>query len=133
VTTLAREDKARVERLFVGKHAIAALIFLRSGATTWAWKIAYDEEFAPASPGVQLLTEATQALLDDPSILRADSCASASHPMIDHVWRERLALADRLICLRPCSLLVFNMVCQLERLRRTARASAKALRNLIRP
>jgi CelD/BcsL family acetyltransferase involved in cellulose biosynthesis len=132
VTTLAGEDKARIERLFADAHAIAALILLRSGATMWAWKIAYDEDFAQASPGVQLLTEATQALLDDASILRADSCATASHPMIDHIWRERLALADRLICLRPCNPLVFNAVCRLERLHHAAMTGARTVRDLIR-
>lgn len=132
VTTLAGEGKARIERLLVNGHAIAALILLRAGATAWAWKIAYDENFAQASPGVQLLTDTTQSLLDDASIARTNSCATASHPMIDHVWRERLALADRLICLRRCSPLAFLTVCALERLHRAAIASARTMRDLIR-
>jgi len=61
-------------------------------------KIAYDENYARFSPGVQILLDVTQALLDDASLARADSCATADHPMIDRVWRERLPLADRLLC-----------------------------------
>src|SRR5205814_1545148 len=94
---LAGEGKARIERLFVDGQAIAAIIVLRSGATAWCWKTAYDERFARASPGVQLLIGATQMLLDDPGIARVDSCATENHPMIDHIWRERVVLAERLI------------------------------------
>ncbi len=97
VTGLARDGKARIARLIAAGRPIAALVTLQSGTTAWCWKIAYDESFARYSPGVQLLLETTQELLDDPNITRADSCATADHPMIDHVWRERLALADHLM------------------------------------
>ncbi len=97
VTGLARAGKARIDRLCAGERPIAALVTLRSGATAWCWKIAYDERFARFSPGVQLLIDVTQGLLDDPDVARADSCATAGHPMIDHIWRERLALADHLM------------------------------------
>ena len=43
----------------------------------------------------------TDDLLDDLSIVSTDLCATAGHPMIDHLWRERLALCDRLIAVRP--------------------------------
>src|SRR5207249_3881146 len=91
---LTTEGKVAIDRLFVDARAIAAAIVLRSGASAWCWKIAYDERFSRASPGVQLLLDLTQNLLDDAAIVRADSCATAGHPMIDHVWRERLPLAD---------------------------------------
>ena len=29
----------------------------------------------------------------------ADSCATPDHPMIDHLWRDRLAMADLMIAL----------------------------------
>ncbi|HEX6094063.1 MAG TPA: GNAT family N-acetyltransferase, partial [Dongiaceae bacterium] len=101
VTDLAVQGKARVARLFLDTRAITAIIVLRSGATAWCWKIAYDERFARFSPGVQLLLDVTQELIDDPAIVLADSCADENHPMIDHIWRERLILADRLIRLGP--------------------------------
>ena len=67
---------------------------MRSGTSAWFWKIAYDEEVARASPGVQLTLDVTERCSPQPDILHADSCATADHPMIDHLWRERLALAD---------------------------------------
>jgi len=129
---LAGEGKARIERLFVDARAIAAIIVLRSSATAWCWKIAYDESFARASPGVQLLADVTQALLDDPGIARADSCATEGHPMIDHVWRERLPLASRLISVTAGASFRFTLACALEALRLAAIGVAKAARNLLR-
>jgi hypothetical protein len=74
----------------------------------------------------------TQALLDDPMIARADSCAPADHPMIDHIWRERLALSDRLVRLTPGPSARFAIAAWLEAPRRRAIALAKALRDATR-
>ena len=125
VTDLAGEGKARVARLLLDARPIAAIIVLRSGATAWCWKIAYDERFARFSPGVQLLLDVTQELLDDQSVARADSCADENHPMIDHVWRERLVLADRLIRLGPDGGAAFALAGALEASRRAAIRSVK--------
>jgi CelD/BcsL family acetyltransferase involved in cellulose biosynthesis len=132
VGDLAGEGKARIDRLLVGARAVAAVVVLRSGTTAWCWKIAYDESFARASPGVQLLTDVTQTLLDDSTIGRADSCATEGHPMIDHVWRERLVLAERLISAGSGGSFAFALACELEWLRHSAVAAAKAARDLLR-
>ena len=129
VTGLAGAGKARIDRLCAGERPIAALLTLQSGATTWCWKIAYDETFARFSPGVQLLIDVTQGLLDDPNVARADSCATAGHPMIDHIWRERLGLADHLMQPGPQRPLAFALACRLERLRRAAIAGLKRARD----
>jgi Acetyltransferase (GNAT) domain len=133
ITTLAGEGKAWIGRLAVDQRAIAAMVMLTSGAahaaTVWAWKIAYDEGYARWSPGVQVLLDVTRTLLDDPTVARADSCADADHPMIDHIWRERLALADRLVSVGPS--FGFAAARRLEHLRRSAIATAKALRSVI--
>ena len=98
---LAAEGKVAVDRVLLDGRTIAAAIILRSGHGAWFWKIAYDEAFARFSPGVMLTVALTDGLVGDPAIARADLCATANHPMIDHVWRERLALCDRLIAVRP--------------------------------
>ena len=132
VSALAAEGKASVSRLALDGRAIAAIVTLRSGDAAWCWKIAYDETFSRASPGVQILLDVTDDLLADTSIARADSCATADHPMIDHVWRERLALSDRLMCVAKCDPTLFSHLCRLESLRRRAMSAAKRLRNLLR-
>ena len=131
VGNLAAEGHARIDRLLLNGRAIAAAMTLRSGDDAWFWKIAYNEGVARYSPGVQLVYDLTESLLADGSPARVDSCAAADHPMIDHVWRERLALCDRLIGLKA-SALPFALACRIEALRRAAVATAKAVRDRIR-
>ncbi len=131
VTALAAEGQARVDRLFLNGTAVAATVTLASGDTAWCWKIAYNEGLARSSPGVQLVCDLTESLLAESTPLRVDSCATAGHPMIDQVWRERLTLSDRLIALRP-SAVPFALACGVETLRRSAIAAAKAARDRLR-
>src|SRR5215213_979182 len=128
ISALAAEGKARIDRLVVGPKPIAAIITLRSGATAWCWKTSYDETFSRASPGVQLLLEVTQTLLDDDDITRSDSCATPDHPMIDHIWRERLTLSDQIISVGGGY--PFVCACLIEGSRRLSVALAKSLHRL---
>jgi CelD/BcsL family acetyltransferase involved in cellulose biosynthesis len=125
VSGLGGEAKARIAGLYLNDRAIASLILLQSKDTVWTWKIAYDEAFARASPGVQLMLHATTTLLEDRTLARADSCAIANHPMIDHIWRERLPVADRLIHVGPHGSVAFPLAAALEATRRAAIALAK--------
>ena len=132
VSALARESKAEIMRLMLAGRAIAALIVLRSGDTAWCWKIAYDERHARSSPGVQLMLQATKALLAEPGLTSVDSCAAPDHPMIDHIWRERLPLADRLVQPGPHGGAAFAFTRALEAARTGAIAAAKHARDLLR-
>jgi CelD/BcsL family acetyltransferase involved in cellulose biosynthesis len=127
VAGLAAEGKVAINRIFIDGSAIAVTITLRSADTAWFWKIVYDEKFAQHSPGVVLTFAVTEDLVEDTTLVRTDSCAAANHPMIDHIWRERLTLCDRLIAVRPQ--ISFASVRRLEMLRNTAVAAAKAVRN----
>ncbi len=131
VAALAAAGDARIDRLIHRGKPIAATITLRSGATAWLWKIAYDENEARASPGVQLTLDLTASLLADATVARVDSCATADHPMIDHLWRERLALADWLIAPGPRSV-AYRLARPLETARRAAYGAAKWLRGMVR-
>jgi Acetyltransferase (GNAT) domain len=117
-----------VARLLLGTRPIASIVTLRSGGGVWAWKIAYDESLARFSPGVQAMMELTDALVADDAVACADSCATPDHPMIDHLWRERLAMADLMIGLRPDAR--FTVACQLESARRCAIAWARGVRDV---
>ena len=127
VAGLAAEGKVAINRIFIDGRAIAVTITLRSADTAWFWKIVYDEKFAQHSPGVVLTFAVTEDLVEDTTLVRTDSCATANHPMIDHIWRERLTLCDRLIAVRP--LTSFSAVRRLEMLRNAALAAAKAVRS----
>jgi len=131
VNGLAAEGKIAINRIFIDGSAIAVTIMLRSADTAWFWKIVYDEKFAHYSPGVVLTFAVTEDLVEDTTLVRTDSCAVADHPMIDHIWRERLTLCDRLIAVRP--LASFSTIRRLEMLRNAAFAAAKAVRNQMHP
>jgi CelD/BcsL family acetyltransferase involved in cellulose biosynthesis len=131
VAALAAEGKARIDRICLNGRAIAVYVTLLSGNVAWCWKTAYTEGLARSSPGVQLALDLTEALLKESAVERVDSCATADHPMIDHIWRERLALCDRLIALRPAAL-PFGLACRLETFRRGLIAAAKAVRARLR-
>jgi CelD/BcsL family acetyltransferase involved in cellulose biosynthesis len=131
IARLAAHGQARIDRMRLGDQIIAIAVTLTSGDTGWFWKTAYNEGVARFSPGVQLVHEITPDLADRSGLARVDSCATADHPMIDHMWHGRLTLGDRLIAVKR-SALPFGLVCRLEMLRRAALATAKSARDRLR-
>lgn len=97
VANRAEAGGARIDSIDVGGQPIAMLVSFTSGETTFTWKIAYDESYARFSPGAQLMLEAAKAIFSDPTIVRIDSCASADHPMVDHLWSGRIAMGTMVI------------------------------------
>ena len=55
----------------------------------------------------------------------ADSCAEPGHPMIDHIWRDRLDMRDVLIGRPGQNPALFALLCRLERIRRAIRKTLK--------
>lgn len=123
---LAREGKCRVCTLELNGEAVAAGIVLESGGYAYLWKIAYDESHAADSPGVQFMLDLSHLLVSDENIIFTDSCAIPNHPMIDHIWRERLGVTDALIALDNKPSRSFVVSALAERMRRRLRAVAKA-------
>ena len=105
---------------------------MRSGASGWCWKIAYDEDYAYYSPGTQLLVQVTNDLLRDATLTHCNSLATPNHPLIDHVWSERLTIADRLIAVKPDTFVPFGVACRLESIRRLGLTAARAVREQLR-
>ena len=68
-----------------------------AGTSAWTWKIAFDEAFARFSPGAQLMLELPSRLFADGAVARIDSLAATDHPMIDHLWRDRIAIGTLVI------------------------------------
>ncbi len=97
---LAELCQCEIVTLRAGETPVAAAIVLRHQDRAFYFKLGIDERFAKFSPGVQLTLELTRHLCADPAIATADSTASADHPMINPIWRGRLAIGDVLIPLR---------------------------------
>ncbi len=97
---LAERCQCEIVTLRAGDTPVAAGIVLRHQNRAFFFKLGIDERFAKYSPGVQLTLDLTRHLCADPEIASADSTASPDHPMINPVWRGRLAIGDVLIPLR---------------------------------
>lgn len=86
-------ERGKLERLTLSldREPIAMLASFLTPPGAFSFKTAFDERYARFSPGV-LLQRENLDILADRSITWSDSCASADHPMIDHIWRERRAI-----------------------------------------
>lgn len=132
ISDLAADGNAEIATLTRGGSPIAAGLLLRHGRRIYFFKIAYDETVARMSPGVQLCLHITRHLCDDATVDDADSIAVANHPMIDHIWRGRLPIADVLVPTRPGAFSFFlcaEMVLAHHGARQAARRVFHALRS----
>lgn len=124
---LGAEDKYFAVSLDLNKKPIAMALILESGGRAFWWKITYDEDFASFSPGVLLAFDMTRHLLDDPRITLTDSCTGSETPMIDHIWSERMPIADVLVAVSPDRPRRFELAAHGEELRRTLRRRLKSI------
>lgn len=91
---LAARGEFEVLTLCAGDQTAASCLVIKSGRRAYFFKLAYDEAESKTSPGVQITLDLTRHLCADGQIEEVDSTADANHPMIDHIWRDRLALGD---------------------------------------
>jgi len=99
-SALAETGQCEIVTLLAGETSVAAAVVLRHQDRAFYFKLGVDERFAKFSPGVQLTLELTRHLCADPAIRLVDSTAAPDHPMINPIWRGRLAIGDVLIPLR---------------------------------
>lgn len=104
---LAALGQCHIFTLRAGNVPVAAGVVLRHLDRAFFFKIAVDPAYARYSVGVQLTLELTRHLCNDPAIALADSTAAPDHPMIDPIWRGRLAIGDVLIPLRRRDPIIF--------------------------
>lgn len=90
----AQAGACRIDALEIDGKPLAMGIILGSGRTAYYWKTTYDESFARYSPGVLFTAEMTKNLIEAGGHDIIDSCAIPNHPMIDHLWPERIAIGD---------------------------------------
>ena len=81
-------DKLDMLKLTLDGRPLAMLINFRAAPGSFAFKIAFDENYARFSPGVLINIESMK-MLDHLQIAWTDSCAVEDHPMINSLWAER--------------------------------------------
>ena len=124
---LAASGKLMFWRLTLDRRVIATMFAVKSGRKAWLLKIAYAEDWARYSPGVLLVLDVTRYLLERGDIDFIDSSAIPDHPMINHVWRDRIAMTDIMIAVPGTGNSLFSFVERAERTRRRARNFAKSI------
>jgi CelD/BcsL family acetyltransferase involved in cellulose biosynthesis len=121
---LSETGQCEIVTLRAGDTPVAAAIVLRHQDRAFYFKLGINERFAKWSPGVQLTLDLTRHLCADPAIALADSTADADHPMINPIWRGRLAIGDVLIPLRRSDAVV-SLIHAAMTLRRLIREPAR--------
>jgi hypothetical protein len=77
----------------LNRTPVAMKIDFCAAEAIYAFKIAYDENYAQYSPGVLLELEHIRYIHKGKNTSWVDSCASPNHPMIDRLWTERRSIA----------------------------------------
>jgi CelD/BcsL family acetyltransferase involved in cellulose biosynthesis len=121
---LAEKDRTRIFTLRLNGEAIASLVAFVIGGEAFAWKMGFDEAHAAASPGLQMMVLATEALIADPEVVRADSCAVPDHFLMNRLWKQRLPIETLVVGLtRDSGRAVERAAHGLEQARRTRNAA----------
>ena len=131
--TLAEQGGCEIALLRAGTTPVAAAILVRHQDRAFYFKLGVNERFAKFSPGVQLTLDITRHFCADPAITVADSLATPDHPMINPIWRGRLAVGDVMIPLRrndPVVALIHAAMLLRQRLRVLARRAVHLVRKL---
>ena len=101
VREAAREGFARrqmvLQGLFLDGRAAAMLLSFLSGSGGFAFKIAYDENLAKFSPGVQIMLDVMGYLHSNSRLAWMDSCAEPDHPMINRLWKDH-KIIESVLC-----------------------------------
>ncbi|HKY04188.1 MAG TPA: GNAT family N-acetyltransferase [Blastocatellia bacterium] len=87
VTEAFRHGRLRALALLLDDRPIAHQWYFVTGDGSFAFKTAFDEEFAKSSPGVLLQIEQVYRLHEDPEIEWMDSCA-VSGSYLGQLWTE---------------------------------------------
>lgn len=94
------QDGLDMLRIDCDERPIAMLVSFVGPRGGFAFKTAFDPDFARYSPGVLVEIDNLERVLDHRRAPWMDSCAVPDHPMIESLWGERRAIAQYRIALR---------------------------------
>jgi len=92
VASAFKRGQLAMLRLRLEDRAIAYKVNFSSGRGSFAFKIAYDEDYAQFSPGVLLELENIRQFHTSAGPEWMDSCAHPDHFMANRLWRGRRAI-----------------------------------------
>jgi len=95
--TFAAEGRLQLLALSADKRTVAMKCNLYAGDGGFCFKIAYDEELARFSPGVQLERENIRIFHDRRRERWQDSCADPENVMINRLWPDRRSISTTML------------------------------------
>jgi hypothetical protein len=127
LSALAQRNELFFWRIDLNGEPVSMLFAMSRGNRAWLGKIAHDVRYEQYSPGALIILDATENFLSSPDIKIVDSCARPNHPMIDNIWRDRLAFADILIAPPGMPSTLFSALVWAEKNRQRGRQNLKSL------
>jgi CelD/BcsL family acetyltransferase involved in cellulose biosynthesis len=98
ITSAGERGRIQMFSMLLDGVPIAMKINFLLGDGGYAFKIAYDEDYAKYSPGVLLeVFFMTHIVEKCPEIAWVDSGARSDHPMINRLWTDRRRVGDHLL------------------------------------
>ena len=97
---LGAQGRLELLCLRAGDRRVAMKCNIYAGEGGFCFKIAYDEQLARFSPGVQLERENVRVFAENRGELWQDSCADQENTMINRLWPDRRPLAT-VVLARP--------------------------------
>jgi CelD/BcsL family acetyltransferase involved in cellulose biosynthesis len=92
-----KRGKVAMPALCLDDKPIAMQVNLFSAPGSFAFKTAYNQDYAKYSPGVLLELENIYHVHAQPEIDWMDSCSPADYPVLNRLWRERRSIRSVLV------------------------------------
>jgi CelD/BcsL family acetyltransferase involved in cellulose biosynthesis len=121
IAEAARRRRLLTLALRMDGRTIGCRCAFLAGDGAFAFKSAYDEEFAAFSPGLLLELENIRQCHALPSLRWMDSCTSPDNDMINRLWHGRRVFHTVTIASRAAGAVAITMLHLLQRLRRRCR------------
>ena len=93
----AAEDRLQLLSWEVAGNRLSMKCNFRAGRGVFCFKIAYDENFAQYSPGIQLEVDNIELFHRERRAEWMDSCAEPDNTMINRLWPDRRSISTVLI------------------------------------
>lgn len=97
IANLAKTRNVSVTSLRVDGRPIAMSVVFYCATTAYAWKTAYDAQFAQFSPGSVMLDKLVEQLLDEGEVTRIDSCSYGQSHMAQFMTGHHSILDDAVL------------------------------------
>ncbi|SEF44519.1 Acetyltransferase (GNAT) domain-containing protein [Bosea lathyri] len=131
VAGLAARGQLEISALRSDGRPVAMQMTVRSGATAFTWKSAYDEALKDCSPGIILLQEVTASLLSEPGLRSVDSCSHSDESYMAEFWSGRKPVLDLVMDVRRGTTAAFLLLSSAEHVRRQLQFEARRMRRVL--